>query len=58
MIGPGTGVSPFRGFLQQRRAQLARRGGRAGVGECWLFFGCRREDQDYLYKEDLEVSRR
>ncbi|KAL4447522.1 hypothetical protein ABPG75_004741 [Micractinium tetrahymenae] len=56
MIGPGTGVTPFRGFLQHRRAQLAAAGsgGAASRGTTWLFFGCRRQDQDYLYQEDLE----
>lgn len=54
MIGPGTGVAPFRGFLQHRAAQLV--GGAAGPrGQAWLFFGCRRRDHDFLYGEDLEV---
>mmetsp|Transcript_33871 Transcript_33871/g.61155 ORF Transcript_33871/g.61155 Transcript_33871/m.61155 type:complete len:823 (+) Transcript_33871:191-2659(+) len=60
MIGPGTGVAPFRGFLEHRRVlkMLKEEEGEAGeavaVGESWLFFGCRREDEDYLYKDDLE----
>eukprot|EP01025_Chloroclados_australasicus_P048670 TRINITY_DN5522_c0_g1_i10.p1 TRINITY_DN5522_c0_g1~~TRINITY_DN5522_c0_g1_i10.p1 ORF type:complete len:758 (-),score=89.14 TRINITY_DN5522_c0_g1_i10:394-2667(-) len=52
MIGPGTGVAPFRGFLQQRRAM--KKAGSTQCGESWLFFGCRREDEDYLYRSDFE----
>jgi sulfite reductase (NADPH) flavoprotein alpha-component len=43
MIGPGTGVAPFRGFLQQRAAAGAR-------GRHWLFFGARRFREDFLYQ--------
>ena len=52
MIGPGTGVAPFRGFLERRRAQLKETG--IVGGPAWLFFGCRRAEEDYLYRADLE----
>lgn len=53
LIGPGTGVAPFRGFLEARRRQLVEVGTERG-GDSWLFFGCRREDEDFLYRQDLE----
>ncbi len=43
MIGPGTGVAPFRGFLQERAATGA-------TGRNWLFFGARRFARDFLYQ--------
>lgn len=45
MVGPGTGVAPFRAFLQQRV--------HATSGENILFFGSRRRDQDFLYGDEL-----
>lgn len=44
MIGPGTGVAPFVGFLQHWRAQGK------GAGPRWLFFGCRHPEKDYIYR--------
>ncbi|MCV7411038.1 FAD-binding protein [Mycobacterium florentinum] len=48
MIGPGTGIAPFRGFLQERQAIGA-------PGRSWLFFGDRRRGCDYLYGDELDA---
>jgi NADPH-ferrihemoprotein reductase len=53
MIGPGTGVAPFRGFVQER-AEQAKNG--ETVGKTILFFGCRKEKEDFIYREQWEVS--
>jgi sulfite reductase (NADPH) flavoprotein alpha-component len=50
MVGPGTGVAPFRAFLQERAAVQA--SGQAS-GKAWLFFGHQREASDYFYKDEL-----
>lgn len=47
MVGPGTGIAPFRGFLQERRA-LGHR------GPNWLFFGDQHREQNFYYREDLQ----
>uniref|UniRef100_A0A8B9Z0A3 Methionine synthase reductase n=1 Tax=Buteo japonicus TaxID=224669 RepID=A0A8B9Z0A3_9AVES len=52
MVGPGTGISPFIGFLQHRQ-KLREEHADWEFGETWLFFGCRHQDRDYLFKDEL-----
>ena len=47
MVGPGTGVAPFRAFVQERRASKAK-------GKSWLFFGDRQYTHDFLYQLDWQ----
>jgi sulfite reductase (NADPH) flavoprotein alpha-component len=46
MVGPGTGIAPFRAFLAHRRATEAE-------GKTWLFFGDQRRDCDFLYESEV-----
>lgn len=48
MVGPGTGIAPFRAFLEDRKATAA-------VGKNWLFFGNPHSATDYLYQEEIEA---
>jgi sulfite reductase (NADPH) flavoprotein alpha-component len=47
MVGPGTGIAPFRAFLEERRAISAK-------GKNWLFFGDQKRASDFLYQEQIE----
>ena len=49
MVGPGTGVAPFRAFVQERRATQA-------TGKSWLFFGDRQFTHDFLYQSDWQEA--
>lgn len=51
MVGPGTGVAPFRGFLHERQA-------RGESGRNWLFFGEQHADTDFYYRDELEAMRK
>ncbi len=48
MVGPGTGIAPFRAFLHERKATSA-------TGKNWLFFGDQKRALDFLYEEELEA---
>jgi sulfite reductase (NADPH) flavoprotein alpha-component len=50
MIGPGTGIAPFRAFLQERLATKA-------PGPNWLYFGHQRSDYDFFYEDELKAMR-
>jgi sulfite reductase (NADPH) flavoprotein alpha-component len=47
MVGPGTGIAPFRAFLEERKATAAH-------GRNWLFFGDQKRATDFLYRDELE----
>ncbi|MCJ8323685.1 MAG: sulfite reductase flavoprotein subunit alpha [Rhizobiales bacterium] len=48
MVGPGTGIAPFRAFLEERVATEAK-------GDNWLFFGDRKAEDDYIYQDEIEA---
>lgn len=50
MVGPGTGIAPFRGFLHERRAL-------GHTGRNWLFFGEQHAATDFYYRDEIESFR-
>jgi sulfite reductase (NADPH) flavoprotein alpha-component len=48
MVGPGTGVAPFRAFLEERQA-------RGATGDNWLFFGDQHRASDFIYEDEIEA---
>ena len=50
MVGPGTGIAPFRAFLLERQATKA-------PGPNWLFFGHQRQAHDFLYRDELHAMK-
>jgi sulfite reductase (NADPH) flavoprotein alpha-component len=50
MVGPGTGVAPFRAFLHDRKATAAK-------GKNWLFFGHQRSDCDFFYADEFNAMK-
>ena len=48
MVGPGTGIAPFRAFLEEREATGAK-------GQNWLFFGDRNKEHDFIYQDEIEA---
>ncbi|MHA7765000.1 bifunctional cytochrome P450/NADPH--P450 reductase [Bacillus atrophaeus] len=53
MVGPGTGIAPYRGFIQARGV-WKQKGNK--LGEAHLYFGCRHPEQDDLYREELDQA--
>lgn len=51
MVGPGTGIAPFRAFLQERKVTGAK-------GRSWLFFGAQRESSDFCYRDEFKAFER
>ncbi|XP_071099648.1 nitric oxide synthase 1-like [Haliotis cracherodii] len=62
MVGPGTGIAPFRSFWQQRQVDMARghtptSANRRGWGDMRLYFGCRSSSQDHVFDSELAAMK-
>lgn len=53
MIGPGTGIAPFRAFIQDKICAVERG---EEIGDVFLFYGCRRAKHDFVYSEDWQEA--
>ncbi|WP_147803330.1 bifunctional cytochrome P450/NADPH--P450 reductase [Alkalicoccus halolimnae] len=53
LVGPGTGIAPFRGFIQARR--VMQQEGKT-LGSAHLYFGCRHPEEDFLYEKELKEA--
>ena len=54
MIGPGTGIAPFRAFWQQRFYEIQNGTMKEDLGPIELYFGCRTSKLDFIYKDELQ----
>ncbi|XP_026748958.1 methionine synthase reductase [Galleria mellonella] len=54
MIGPGTGISPYMGFLEERQ-YIKEKYSQTNMGFAWLFFGCRNPSLDFIYEQELKT---
>lgn len=58
LVGPGTGLAPMRALLQERQFLLenasSSSASSSSVGDCWLFFGCKHEEMDFIYRDEIE----
>lgn len=55
LVGPGTGIAPFRGFWHHRRYQIENQTLKKKTGPIWLFFGCRSKYVD-IYKDEKDKA--
>ncbi|KAK3085071.1 hypothetical protein FSP39_023835 [Pinctada imbricata] len=55
LIGPGTGLAPFRAFIQEREMAVEHE---SVIGPTLLYFGCRHKEKDFLYRNELETWHR
>ena len=53
MVGPGTGLVPFIGFMQEREKARTDSGNELALGPAHLYFGCRRHDVDFIYRDEM-----